>query len=65
MVISNQSEILSDRDIEVKSQEIPLSQRQKKINKSQGQTNKDMTKVKTAKNQLPWAKQKCQNCNNW
>ena len=41
-VISNQFEILSDSDIEIKSQEIPhVKGRQKVINKSQGQTNKD------------------------
>jgi lysophospholipase L1-like esterase/regulator of replication initiation timing len=54
MVIRNQFEILSDSDIEIKSQEIPLVKgRQKVINKSQGQTNKNNDELQNKESARP------------
>ncbi|CAB4029774.1 Hypothetical predicted protein [Paramuricea clavata] len=53
-VIRNQFEILSDSDIEIKSQEIPLVKgRQKVINKSQGQTNKNNDELQNKESASP------------
>ena len=53
-VIRNQFEILSDSDIEIKSQEIPLVKgRQKVINKSQGQKKKNNDELQNKESARP------------